>query len=266
MHLHAAAFDPLAAKYDADFTNTPLGSALRSLVWSRFDEVFAGAGRVLDLGCGTGEDAVRLASQGTRVVAVDASAGMVQMAAEKARRRGCEGSTEFHCVPMQRLGEVLDTRLFDGTLSNFGALNCVADLPALVRDVAARLRPGARLVWVLMGRYVPWEWAWYLLRADPARAGRRLSGVTNWRGLTVAYPTPAKMARMLRPLFRIDSLRPLGVALPPSYVAGWLSPHPRLLHGLTRLEHSLHSSSLLASVADHYIVEATRLPDASEIR
>jgi SAM-dependent methyltransferase len=257
--VHAAAFDQLAAEYDADFTNTPLGSALRGMVWSRTDHVFAGARRVLDLGCGTGEDAVRLASRGVRVVAIDASAGMVQVATEKARRRGCGDLAQFHCLPMERLGEVLDGEPFDGTLSNFGALNCVADLPALVRAVAARLQPGARLVWVLMGRYVPWEWAWYLLRADSKRAWRRLGGGVVWRDLTIAYPTPREAAAVLRPFFRVDAVRPLGFALPPSYAAGWVNRHPRMLAALNRIEHLGHGLAPLASCADHYIVEATRL-------
>ena len=37
---------------------------MRALVWSRFDDVFKGAGRLLDLGCGTGADALYLAAAG----------------------------------------------------------------------------------------------------------------------------------------------------------------------------------------------------------
>lgn len=258
--LHAAAFDGLAADYDADFTATPLGGLLRALVWSRLDCILAADARVLDLGCGTGEDAVRLASRGARVVALDASPAMVRVAAAKAAQRGCSERTEFHCAPAERLGEVLGDAVFDGVISNFGALNCVADLPALAREVAARVRPGGRLVWVLMGRHVPWEWAWYLLRADARRAARRLSGRTRWRGLEIHYPTPSAVSAALRPSFRVDALRPLGFALPPSYAAAWLNRHPRLLSALARLEHLGRRSALLAWVADHYIVEATRLP------
>lgn len=257
--MHAAAFDQLAAEYDADFTNTPLGAALRGMVWSRMDRAFTGARRVLDLGCGTGEDAVRLAARGTRVVAVDASAGMVKVAAEKARRRGFGEQVQFHCLPMERLGEVADGESFDGTLSNFGALNCVADLPALVREVAMQLEPGARLVWVLMGRHVPWEWAWYLARADTKRAWRRMRGNVAWRDLTIRYPRPREVAAILRPFFCVDSVRPLGFALPPSYAAGWLNRHPRALAALNRIEGVGHALPSLASCADHYIVEATRL-------
>lgn len=257
--MNAPAFDALAAEYDAAFTDSPLGSALRSLVWSRLHVVFRDAGRILDLGCGTGEDALHLAAHGKQVLAIDASSAMVQLATQKAQARGYEARLQFQCLPMQDLKEALTGASFDGALSNFGALNCVEDLPSLVAALAERLRPGARLLWVPMGRYVPWEWAWYLLRGEPGKAWRRLRRERlRWRGLTLGYPTPREIAAVLAPHFRIDRVRPLGFALPPSYAAGWLARSPRLFAALNRLEHAGQRWPLLASCSDHYIVEATR--------
>jgi SAM-dependent methyltransferase len=260
MLLRAAAFDELADDYDASFTDSPVGSVLRSMVWARADQWLGGARRVLELGCGTGEDAVHLALRGAEVVGIDASPAMLRVAQEKSFRRGCEARIRLLCLPVEGLRAALPDTGFDAVFSNFGALNCVKDLPALVRDVGALMQPGARLLWVFLGRHVPWEWSWYLLRAQPRRALRRLPGATSWRGLRVLYPTPAQVTSVLRPLFRIDALRPLGVALPPSYAARWLERRPRALAALTRLEQRAQGSAFLARFADHYIIEATRLP------
>jgi SAM-dependent methyltransferase len=256
--LHAAAFDELAGEYDADFTHTALGSALRRLVWARTDEVFSGAKRVLDLGCGTGEDALRLAANGACVLGIDAAAAMVATATEKARQAGAGARADFRCLPIEQLKEGVPERAFDGVLSNFGALNCVGDLNQVASDLAAKLVPGARLMWVLMGRYVPWEWGWYLLHADPARAVRRLRGSSAWRGMRIDYPTPRAVARILRPHFRVDAVRPLGVALPPSYAGAWLARHPRTLGMLSRAEGFAQKLPALAHLADHFVIEATR--------
>ena len=70
----ASAFDELAEVYDADFTNTLLGTLLRDAVWRRIDRLFAAGDRVLDLGCGTGADAVHLAERGVRVMAIPTGA------------------------------------------------------------------------------------------------------------------------------------------------------------------------------------------------
>lgn len=256
---HARAFDDLAADYDATFTDTALGRALRELVWLRFDDTFASRDRVLDLGCGTGEDALRLASRGTRVVGIDASPDMVEAARQKAFAAGCAAQIDFHCVAMEQLSTGLEGQAFDGVLSNFGAVNCVGDLHALIAAVAARLAPAGRLLWVVMGRYVPWEWFWYGLRGDLRRASRRLSrGGARWRGLTICYPTPAEMRQLLSPWFIVKRVSPLGVVLPPSYAAPWLECSPRALAMLRRLEAALQDTSALAALSDHYIIEATR--------
>lgn len=260
------AFDELASTYDAAFTDTVVGKTLREIVWVRLEQTFRGSHRVLELGCGTGEDAVRLASGGIRVVATDASPQMIQVARQKACRSNCAERIEFQCRAMEDLGASLDGQLFDGVLSNFGAINCARNLPSLVADVAARLAPGAPLLWVVMGRHAPWEWAWYLLRANWRKAWRRLRrGGVEWRGLTISYPTPAEMTEHLRPYFAVNRMSALGFALPPSYAAEWLNRWPRILQALRALETLAQRSSALASWSDHYIVEATRLPASPRI-
>lgn len=263
-HLRDCAFDEMAGTYDATFTDTQVGRALREIVWSRLEQTFLPPKRILELGCGTGEDALRLARSGVQVVATDPSAGMIQVARAKAAAGNCAQRIEFRCLGMQEIRSFAPGEMFDGVLSNFGAVNCVPNLQALVADVAGRLRPGAPLLWVVMGRYAPWEWLWYLVRGHRRKAWRRLNrGGVEWRGLTISYPTPAHMRALLRPYFTITRLAPLGVALPPSYAAAWLERSPRALAVLTRLERLAQRSSALASLADHFIVEATRLPRES---
>ncbi|MDB6090904.1 MAG: Methyltransferase type 11 [Gammaproteobacteria bacterium] len=262
--LQDCAFDAMAGTYDATFTDSRVGRALREIVWSRLEHTFRAPQRILELGCGTGEDALRLARSGVHVVATDPSSGMIQVARCKAVNGNCAQHIEFRCVAMEDIGSFPAGEMFDGVLSNFGAVNCVPNLKTLVADLAGRLTPGAPLLWVVMGRYAPWEWLWYLVRGHWRKAWRRLDrGGVEWRGLTISYPTPAQIRAVLRPHFAITRLAPLGVALPPSYAAGWLDRSPRALAVLARLEKLAQRSSALASLSDHFIVEATRLPRQS---
>jgi SAM-dependent methyltransferase len=255
------AFDDMASTYDATFTDTQVGRALREIVWSRLEQVFRPSQRILELGCGTGEDAVRLGRRGVRVVATDPSSQMIQVARRKAIIGNCQRFIEFRCVAMEDIGSFADGEVFDGVLSNFGAVNCVRDLQGLVADIAVRLSPGAPLLWVVMGRHAPWEWLWYLMKGRWRKAWRRLRpGGTEWRGLTISYPTPAQMRSLLQPYFAVTRLAPLGVALPPSYASAWLDRWPIAARLLTRLEGWAQRSSMLASWSDHFLVEAVRLP------
>jgi SAM-dependent methyltransferase len=256
-----AAFDELASGYDETFTSTVLGRRLRAAVWRRLDACFAPGGRVLELGCGTGEDAVYLAGRGVDVVALDRSAAMVEAARRKVERAALADrvrllrlSIEEWCAAPEAAGG-----RFDGALSDFGALNCVADLGGVARALSASVRSGGRAVLVVMGPFVPWEWAWFLARGRPRAAFRRLApGGAAWRGVTVRYPRIATVRRAFQPAFEARRVSALGAFLPPSYAGAWAARRPRLLARLERLERRFETWPPLPALSDHYLLELER--------
>jgi SAM-dependent methyltransferase len=260
--LHTTPFDELAEGYDVSFTHSACGRNLRARVWESAARLFLGRERILELGCGTGEDAVHLARAGHRVVAVDASAEMIRVARLKAATAGVASRIDFRVLPIESLDQLESDARFDAVFSNFGAINCVADIPRMARTLGKYLEPEAPLLFIVMGRHVPWEWAWYLARGDRARAFRRFArnGVI-WRGLTVRYPTPRELASELAPAFAIRRRAALGFALPPSYAAGWLDRSPRSLAVLSVVERMF--ARVTAGLADHFLIEATH---ASRVR
>jgi ubiquinone/menaquinone biosynthesis C-methylase UbiE len=259
-----AAFDGMAETYDAGFTKTRLGAWLRSVVLARAEACFEGRERILEIGCGTGEDAIHLASRGHRVLAIDASRGMIDVARKKAAMSGCDGKVEFRHVRMEQLADAVKGESFDGAFSNFGALNCAAKMQSVIFDVAEVLNPRAALLWVLMGRYVPWEWAWFMSRMKFGKAFRRLSsdGVT-WRNVQVYYPSPRQLEQALAPYFSVVDRRALGIILPPTYAANWLNHRPRLFTAFSRIERLLTRFPVLAAISDHYVIEAQRFATES---
>lgn len=74
------------------------------------------AGRVLDVGCGTGENALLFAARGRDVWGVDASPRAIQQAREKARARGLDATFRVADALELRLGRrfdhILDCGLF----------------------------------------------------------------------------------------------------------------------------------------------------------
>ena len=253
-------FDALAAIYDAAFTKTPLGRHLRSAVHRRLDAAFRPGDRVLEIGCGTGEDAVHLARRGVSVIATDASGSMVEVARWKAAASGLAGRIEALLLAAEALPGPL-AGPFDGAFSNFGALNCVADLPAVAHGLAGLLRPHGRLLLCVMGPLAPWEWARGLALGRSEVAFRRLRrGGVPWRGLVVRYPSPRRLARVFAPAFRPRRLAAVGALLPPTELAGWAARHPRLLVGLAAVERRLERVPPLPWLADHYLLELERRP------
>lgn len=265
-------FDALAASYDDGFSRTSLGQRLRARVWARLDAAFPAGARVLELGCGTGEDALHLASRGVSVVATDASAPMVEATRAKADASGLGARVETRLLSFEQLSlspalsgspspvpGSLPAGPFDGAFSDFGAVNCAGDLAALGRALAGLLRPGAPLLLVVMGPTVPWEWAWGLLHGRPRHAFRRLKpGGVPWRGVTVRYPAPSALAASLSPAFSLRSLSAVGALLPPTEAGAWLGRHPALLERLDRWGSRVEEVLPFPWLSDHYLAELVR--------
>jgi SAM-dependent methyltransferase len=232
---------------------------MRSAVRSRCAERFAPGSRVLEMNCGTGEDALWLADRGVDVLATDVSPGMLQIARNKLASCPRHPSIRFQELAWEELGS-LDAAPFDGALSNFGGLNCVKDLRAAAYALAAKLRPGAVAALCIMGPVVPWEWLWFLAHADFRRAFRRLrrAGVV-WSGIEIHYPSIATTRRAFSPEFKVLRVSAIGALLPPPYVEKSIGSLPRTIAAVDRVERSLATLWPLPMLADHYLIELMRI-------
>jgi SAM-dependent methyltransferase len=98
--------------------------------------------RILDLGCGTGRNAVALAQAGAKVLAVDPSADLLGAARERAE--AAEVRVELHQAELAELA-FLRSDSIDAAISVM-ALASVDDLARVFRQVHRVLKPEAPLV------------------------------------------------------------------------------------------------------------------------
>jgi ubiquinone/menaquinone biosynthesis C-methylase UbiE len=135
------AYDAVAAEYDRQLE--PVGWIRRAL-WRHLDRLFVPGDEVLDVGCGTGTDALHLARNHVRVTAVDASAGMLARLHSKLAAELPTPSVQVKLGNIDELAPEL-TGPFDGIISSFAALNTV-DLSAFASHAARLLRPQGRMI------------------------------------------------------------------------------------------------------------------------
>ena len=100
------------------------------------------AGAVLDVGCGSGENALHVAALGLRVLGVDVAGTALSMAREKAAARGLDAEFVLaDALHLERLDRVFDTVLDCGLFHSFEG----DERPAYAASLASVTRPGATL-------------------------------------------------------------------------------------------------------------------------
>ena len=169
------------------------------------------AGRtVLDLGCGDGALAVRLAAAGAQVVGLDADPAMLRAAASRAAAAGV--SVQFATGRAEALPFMAGQ--FDLVVA--GTVLCfVPDAEAAFREIARVLRPGGAVVIGELGRWSLWALrrrirGWLgnrLWRAAHFRTRGELRRLAAGAGLEVRtlrgavfYPPVAALACAMAPL------------------------------------------------------------------
>jgi SAM-dependent methyltransferase len=255
------AFDSVAADYDGPRGNNELSQRMRLVLWDTVHGAVPPGARLLDLGCGTGIDALEFARRGFHVVATDWSPLMV----ERTRARAAAATVQSR-VSVAHLGIQQLDRLegeFDGIYSNFGPLNCAPDLAAVASECARLLRPGGCLVFSVMGRICPWELGHYALRGRFRRAGVRAArGATavgmNRHTIWTCYYLPREFYRAFAPHFSLQGYRALSLFMPPPYLVDYYRRRRRWCERLSRLDDRLGALPLLRDMGDHFLIVMRR--------
>ena len=251
-----------ANTYEQDFTGTVIGQTRRSAVWRELMRNFRPGERILEINCGTGIDAVYLAERGVRVLACDISPRMIELAQERVVAAGYSDSVSLRVLATEEIAALRKEGPFDGAFSNFSGLNCVEDLTSVAKDLSRLVKPGGRTIFSLMGRFVPWEMAWFLGHGDIARAFRRLKSFNTFtvenKELRVRHLSVKEVARQFQPAFRLRNWKGVGITVPPSFLENWAQRVPRLIRTLAEFDRMLERIPMMRNMADCMVMEFER--------
>jgi SAM-dependent methyltransferase len=267
----AVAFDAIAPAFDLRFGQWLSVAAQRRAVRAALLREFPTAGHILEVGGGTGEDALFLAERGFHMFLTDASPSMVSLAKTKLAPFGAKAKVAA--------GEDLEDfafrylsaggALFDGAFSNFAPLNCVADLEPVAQGLARLLKPGAVAMLVLSGTLCPGEMLTEVLRGRPHLALRRLQrgevpARLSKRDFHVVYHRRAALRRAFARWFVLEKRLGIGVTVPPSAAEPWISNHGRLLALMERMDRAV--SRPMAIFGDHVLYQFRRKSACPSLR
>lgn len=260
----AVPFDHIASTYDSVFTRSTIGQLQRKHVWKYIETVVPQLRgfEMLELNYGTGEDATLFEERGFNIVATDIGQEMLKVTQKKSEQFSMQHSISSHYLDLDSFSETLFDKKFDLVFSNFGGLNCInpESFKKLLEKLPAILNPGGRFIGVVMPKFCAWETMFFLLRFQFRKAFRRLTSkevISDFYGTTVKtwFYQPSQIKAWAKPKFRLISLRPVGLALPPSYIERLFSLKKRWLLRLNEFEKKLNNSSSFSGMADNFIID-----------
>lgn len=258
-----ADFDHIADQYDSDFTRTAIGRAQRDLVYATLEKEFSAiqGWNVLELNCGTGEDAKYFADKGATVLATDISSSMIGVAHEKTK---LFPNVKCQVLDIKNIEGQLPENTYDLVFSNFGGLNCLSkgDFQSFLNSVFLKLKKGGHLVMVIMPNKCLWESIYFLVKLKWNKAFRRGQKEGVWanvegRDVKTYYYAPQQVIDMVKE-FKIRQVSPIGFYVPPSYLNPMFQNKQKLVKWMLDSDLKSQGSLKKSALSDHFLIHLSK--------
>lgn len=257
-------FDSFAENYDEYFTNSIIGTAQRNIVHAYLNKIFTKKSKlnILELNCGTGEDALWFSQFGHRVLATDISEKMLTETEKKIKLKGNPELVKTYRFDLRNPEDFKSSEKFDMIFSNFGGVNCLTPpqfekLPGVFKHL---LNPHGRVILILMPKFCSWEFIYFVLKLKIKKSLRRFSkegalSEIDGNEFRVYYYSPGYVKKTFSTEFETIAINPVGFFIPPSYLEFFFKTKKRTFKMLDDMEHIISNSEFLAGFSDHFLID-----------
>lgn len=242
----AGAFDSASEQYDFtighNFINT----------WIRKRSVDVLLHRVrpddflVEVGSGTGAEAIEVARHVRGLVAIDVSQSMVDLTAAKVRAKHLEGKVlpvRLAAFELHKLKGMLEGRRVRVAYSFNGALNCEPNLDGFVTGLAELLEPGGLFICSVRNTLCLTEALSHaaVLQFDRMSPRKHQPVMVSVGGTDIpsTYYPPGRFARKFEPHFRAEEVIALPALLPPAYLNDYFLKLGKVASAIERLDRRL---------------------------
>jgi ubiquinone/menaquinone biosynthesis C-methylase UbiE len=214
---------------------------------------------MLELNCGSGEDAIFFAEKGFTVHATDISTGMLEVLKQKINGRFYEHKISIEQCSFTELEFLKLKKPFDYVYSNFGGLNCTGDLEKVLNSLDGVVKPGGVVTLVIISKFCLWE-TLLLFKGKFRTALRRFLSAKGRKAHVEGsffkcwYYSPSFIKKNLQARFEFLNLEGLCTIVPPSYIENFAGKYPKAFSFLVDKENKLKATWPWNLAGDYFII------------
>lgn len=255
----AAAFTGQAPVFDELYNADTIINYKRARVRRHVLKNLAPGASILELNCGTGEDATYFAKKGFKVHATDISAGMLYQLVQKVEKKKLQKRVSFELCSFTNLHELKKKGRYDLVFSNFAGLNCSGELDKVLASLPALLNPGGLATLVILPKFCLWE-TLLVFKGKFRTAFRRFFSDKGRKARVEGtyfkcwYYNPSYILKRIKNDFDLVDIEGLCTIVPPSYIEGFAEKHPSAFKFLRKWENRLKNRWPWVYIGDYYII------------
>jgi ubiquinone/menaquinone biosynthesis C-methylase UbiE len=239
----SGAFDSAAEEYDFTISNNYINSWIRKASIAEIVMRSRPSDNLLEIGCGTGEEAIKISKYVNRVVATDVSEQMLKLLELKLRAKRLGSKVVPVLLRASDVGMMSDFtggRGFDIVYSLNGALNCEPAIGRFVYGLDDVLKEGGYFICSVRNTLCASEFVTHLaamqLRKTSPRKHQPQMVSVGGRDIPAYYYPPSIFEHFFEGRLKLVRRLALPAVMPPAYLSDYYLGLGRLRAVLERLE------------------------------
>lgn len=246
--------DNIAESYDDILNKNRFSEILRPIFHKILMRNVQHGNNILDLGCGTGEDALFLAQKEVNVTGVDISPKMIEIARNKSAYKDFKKNLQFFCSDMESFLQK-NTNKFDAIISNFNAVNYVRNLKSFSASASTALNEDGKLIFTVLNKLSVSEVFYNFLRLNFKRSWKAVFKRKELLITDLNIYFPGAFGDFFKDQFRVKRITGIGIFIPPHNLTGMYNKLSFSMPFLIWLEKLIASVFPFYCFSDHYIIE-----------
>jgi ubiquinone/menaquinone biosynthesis C-methylase UbiE len=222
------AFDSASEEYDYTISHNYINSWVRKRSINELHRIANAGDVLLEIGCGTGSEAIQISKWVKRIVATDISEKMLDLLERKVKAKRLDGriiAARARASEVSTVNELLPEGGVRVAYSFNGALNCEPDIHKVPGELSKVVREGGYFLCSIRNTLCLPESLSHsaVFQFDKTATRKEQPTMVSVGGMDIPsyYYSPSRFARIFRSHFQVRKVIGLPAFLPPAYLSDY---------------------------------------------